>query len=110
MAQDAALKRDIETSLVVLEADLDMLPEHARKMDTNAPWWGSEWMSDMGRFEWLGEMAKQGQLGSDDLARYHGLLRKLCKYLVLTEQLDLPVPDEVLAELKQSSQRQPLAV
>ena len=98
MVEGSALRRNVAASLLIVGDELEALPERARGEDSEGSWWGGEWMANMGRFEWLAELAKQGTLDTSEMARYRKLLQLLYRHYALTLHLDLPIPELVLRE------------
>jgi len=97
VATETSLKRYIGIDLRVVASALVELPLRAEEPEEDD--WSDLWPDVMARFGWLVDLANQGQIEAEEAAKCRELLLTLRRLLPLTEQLDLPVPDSILAEI-----------
>lgn len=90
----AVAQRDVEINLRAVSGAISDLPAAA---EDPAGWdyWMDDWPDTMARFEWLADLARDGQLEAAEQAEYERLLGQLGKHLPLAERLGLPVPEKV---------------
>ena len=100
MATNADAIMRVDTTLRVVTAEVDFLPERAedweQESDDNRIGFYLEWKEFMDRLDDVSDLYRRGQLTSDQHRRYQELLEDLSQSLPIIRRLELVLPSMLL--------------